>query len=185
MDWRNHKSISDCRADKADRNKKEMPGRKKKDDKDTDFIVINPTGDMICTCIFLAEIAALFWHAKVNFLSVTTQHAQVNLGSNRSWQHHCTLDNRNVRKMKARKTLFLLSCWAQSRWCLAYSRVKKLERRLPNGSLKLSSNQIPLPKNRCCWPSLATSSGSSWCMWCVNLTSLPPSTLLAQSTLSP
>lgn len=54
-----------------------MPGRKKEDnDADADFIEVNPYGDMICSVIFLAEIAALLWHAQVPL--AITEHAKVN-----------------------------------------------------------------------------------------------------------
>ena len=67
------------------RDKKAMPGRNKKDEKEADFIEINPYGDMICTFIFLAEIAALLWHAKVTVaIFLLTTHAQANLVSNKS-----------------------------------------------------------------------------------------------------
>lgn len=50
------------------REKKAVPDRSKKDDEKPDFIEINPYGDMICTFIFLAEIAALLRHAKVSLV---------------------------------------------------------------------------------------------------------------------
>lgn len=152
-----------------------MSDRQKEDEQaaDADFIEINPYGDMACTIVFIVQITATLWHAKVSVTNTQEEKVirnNVLVLASTFKSAKLFLCNRNARKTKARKPFCTNLCWAQLRSCLEFSCVKKLERKLPNGSRKSSSQLTRWTTSRCFWQSLVINSGSWSCMWCVNWT---------------